>query len=96
MTVVEVTKRPYEINVSGHAGFNPGNDIVCSAISMLCGALDNACSGKDGYASSGTDGNGYFRCVYHGKNREIIGMFDMVVGGFKMLAQEYPDYICVR
>ena len=93
MTRIEVTKRPYEINVSGHAGYNPGNDIVCAAISMLCAALDADCQGMEGYASSGTQGDGFFRCVYHGRNREIIGKFHMAVTGFKLLAQTYPDHI---
>lgn len=37
--LVNVKDNDYKISVKGHAGYNPGNDIVCSAISCLTFAM---------------------------------------------------------
>lgn len=39
--MTNVTFKGYSCVVKGHAGFNPGNDIVCSAVSTLANTLVN-------------------------------------------------------
>ena len=36
---VKINRNTYELNMQGHAGYCPGNDIVCSACSALAAAL---------------------------------------------------------
>jgi uncharacterized protein YsxB (DUF464 family) len=39
-------REEYTIDIEGHADFNPGNDIVCSAASILAYTLENALANK--------------------------------------------------
>ena len=38
--MIYVTITPASLSVKGHAGYNPGNDIVCAAVSALV-AMDD-------------------------------------------------------
>lgn len=33
--MINITIAPAQLTVTGHAGYNPGNDIVCAAVSAL-------------------------------------------------------------
>lgn len=37
--MINITIAPAQLAVSGHAGYNPGNDIVCAAVSALVQTL---------------------------------------------------------
>lgn len=50
MTRITITEEQgwAKIKIAGHALYNPGNDIVCAAISALAGVLAGICEQIDG------------------------------------------------
>ena len=81
------------IEIIGHAGFGePGKDILCAACSILmytlCDALPNL---------KITSGNGYARldgsCVGEGGDAPPRETFALIARGYRLLGQNYPDYI---
>ncbi len=85
----------YELVMEGHAGFNPGNDIVCSALSCLFFSLANYLDGigaKPFVEYDKDSGYGHILC------RGCSGVrfaFEFCAFGFRMLAEMYPDNVCV-
>ena len=87
------------LECSGHTGFaKRGSDLLCSAISILCltlhyylieaaenGLVANLMSDvQDGYV------NIRFTCP---RGSEADKCFTAITGGFRMLAESFPDYI---
>ncbi len=79
--------------VTGHANYNPGEDIVCAGVSALTGALV-------GYARQSPDcrhlrvsvrPGEVFLCV----RGDLCAGFDMIVGGLCRIAAAYPDHVRV-
>lgn len=93
MIVVELKNEGDKYNVCGigHADYNPGNDIVCSAVSMLF------------YAFVGYLVNSNIECKYtldSGNSRiEAVGdakeCFEMLKIGVLQLEEKYPDNVKV-
>ena len=89
--------------IKGHAGYNPGNDIVCSAISGLAytlwGAVINLCGIND---IRYKDDPGDFLLDIPIKNLSspIYGklktIFLTVYTGIKLIAKSYPDNVEVN
>lgn len=85
----------FEVSMFGHSGFNPGNDIVCSALSCLFFALCNYLDyiGAEPFVEYDTKaGNGYIKCCGGARVRFAV---DFCIYAFKMLEIAYPDYISV-
>ena len=80
--------------VQGHAGYCPGNDIVCAGVSALIGALTQYASTHSHYR--------HVRCrVHKGETFFACGEgaadgFDMIVYGLAAVAAAYPDYVRVH
>lgn len=85
------------IRAEGHAGYNPGNDIVCAAISALMqtlyAAMDSVCHAEA--AEKHSDGK-MLVVAYKGgaRKREIETLFRGILCGLTLIAEEYAD--CVR
>ena len=100
MTNVSISKngRRYTLDIEGHAGFNPGNDIVCAAVSMLACTLAATLEESDSKAYTDTqevtleEGNVHIvfdaRMPFAGKL-----IIDQIRIGFMLLAEEYPQNI---
>ena len=96
MTRVTYFQKDDEISVDvvGHAGYAvEGSDIVCSAISMLIQTL---------IAYLDTD---ECECKYeiktghvwaYAKGRDAKIAFGVIMTGFWLLSQNYPDYVCLE
>ena len=85
----------FEVSMSGHSGFNPGNDIVCSALSCLFFALSNYLDyiGADPFVEYDTkEGKGFIKCCGGLRVRFAV---DFCIYAFKMLELTYPDYVSV-
>lgn len=85
----------FGICAEGHAEYNPGNDIVCSAISCLLqtlyAGLEMQCftpvehrqeSGK--FVVSGS--------VY-GYRERFVALFNSILYGLELIAEQYPDNV---
>jgi uncharacterized protein YsxB (DUF464 family) len=90
-----------QLEVMGHAGFNPGNDIVCSAISALAytyaGAMNNL-----KLTSSFKDLSGDFLCEADISGAGIADkmkaktIFNTIFIGIKQVADSYPENVVVK
>ena len=93
MIKIEASKKnnTYRIEMQGHAGFNPGNDIVCAAASMLIQTLQ--CSiliGLNGGVLELAEfSSGNAKLLFHGGG----DLFKSTLLGFEMLQKAYPDHV---
>jgi len=83
----------FAIKMEGHAGFNPGNDIVCSAASMLIQTLHcSLLSGINGGSLKSADfSHGYAQLEFKGGQ----DLYHHTVLGFELLQKAYPDHVFV-
>lgn len=81
------------VKIDGHAGFNPGNDIVCAAVSTLMFAYLNTLieEGID-YELFSADGS----YMIKSKSDDVEPYLMMLTVGLKMIRQEYPEYVEVE
>lgn len=80
------------IEADGHAGFNPGNDIVCSAVSTLFYTFGAYASSKEGAECDCVFADGCSKIKVSGDIDEAYKMFNM---GLKMIEKKYPENICM-
>lgn len=88
----------YSIIVKGHAGFNPGNDIVCAAVSTLmytllqCMIAENDAGNLEEFHSYLDERGGYMRLRVKPK-AETAGyvdtMFSTISTGFALVSKKY-------
>mgnify|MGYP000000588076 FL=1 len=85
------------IRAEGHAGYNPGNDIVCAAISALMqtlyAAMDSVCHA----AAEERHSDGMMAVIaYKERNnrKEAETLFHGILCGLELIAEEYAD--CVK
>lgn len=102
MMTVEISAKSgvYAIRAQGHAGFaDPGQDIVCSAASILIYTLAEMVFSEDFDESPTVDlsaGDALIQCKPTEENEaRIRDAYDFVETGFAMLQQEYPGHICL-
>ena len=87
------------IRAEGHAEYNPGNDIVCAAVSAL---MQTIYAGLDGvcHASVGEKQEDGLMVVvaYTGTNneKEIHTLFKSIVLGLELIAREHPDHVQIE
>lgn len=94
-----------EIEMTGHAGYNPGNDIVCAAASMLGQAFAQKLLDM-GYrreiCTMRMDPLDKGKLLAYGKANGTVStirletMADTVITGFKLLAEEFPEYVKLK
>lgn len=95
----------YEINgdnmtlsMRGHAGYNPGNDIVCAGCSAvfysLVGALENMEDDLDSLDTLEESGNA--EVMIRGGNEKVLSCFMMAVIGFMQIEKAYGKYVEVE
>ena len=75
-----------QLEIKGHAGYNPGNDIVCASISTLVGVLARTVEKEGGYAE-----------IEEGRALAILPrgtITDIVLDLFLDLVEDYPN--CVQ
>ena len=100
MIEIKVNPKKYEVSITGHAGqAEKGQDIVCSAISILFYTLaqsiaESAAMLKASADIRSDDGNGYLRCEPKEEYRgNIERTYWTILVGFELVANEYPEYI---
>lgn len=87
------------IRVEGHAEYNPGNDIVCAAVSAL---MQTLYAGLDGvcHASAGEKHEDGMMVVVVYTDREnekaVHTLFQSILLGLQLIAGEYPEHVQIE
>ena len=90
------------LRVEGHATSAPaGEDLVCAAVSALCWTLIAEAEAEERYhaeiAADAETARVDVRCCPEGASAFACGyLFDIIMGGFALLAENYPEYITIR
>ncbi len=86
----------YQLEISGHAGYCPGNDIVCAAASALAHAFRAFLASKH-MKYEDVSRCGYVKIVLKKsnlhKNRFVQGGLACILEGFSLLEKTYPGYV---
>ena len=94
--MINVTITPTSLSVKGHAGYNPGNDIVCSAVSALVQTFEASAREftTDEIKSSLQDGDAVISWP-RAPTRELSLLIDSLYLGLCMMAASYPNNVSV-
>ena len=102
MTRVSYEPEAFRLRVEGHAGSAPaGRDLVCAAVSVLCWTLIAEAEAEERYhTETVTDEKRAYidvRCCPEGATAYACSyLFDIIMSGFTLLAENYPEYITIR
>ncbi len=94
VTTICLTKtgNTYKFKAEGHAGFNPGNDIVCASVCILTYALagrlqELGCNISDNDIISG------YAAFSFPVNNLTVQAVKTTFCGFRMLQKSFPDNV---
>jgi uncharacterized protein YsxB (DUF464 family) len=96
-----VKNKHFALRILGHAEFNPGNDIVCAAVSALAYTFAGAVQGYGDIGKLRLE-SGDFVCTLDTNGREKADsdhasiVFDTILLGLKQIEATYPDNIRVE
>jgi uncharacterized protein YsxB (DUF464 family) len=105
MTTIKIDKFDNRVlvEITGHAGYRPGNDIVCAAVSMLTSTLAQCVMDEEMQGNITIDymelqdGNVNMDFNYiDSAAQKIETVIETVYTGFELLAEKYPDYISLE
>jgi uncharacterized protein YsxB (DUF464 family) len=90
-----------ECHIEGHAGYNPGNDIVCSAVSALGYALVGALKNINGLSIREMQAENGIDVIINpfiepSRQRAVDMVFTTVYIGLKQIEQAYPGHVQVK
>lgn len=80
----------WSLEANGHAGYNPGNDIVCSAVSCLLYSLAGYLANREDVESEAIIESGYARISVGCGADEALELVEI---GLLQLERRYGDYI---
>lgn len=81
--------------MEGHAGFNPGNDIVCAGCSALAFALLGWLANfHPEHAEARSDG--YLEISVLGVSPELEGAWGLAEIGFEQISAAHPKFVRVE
>ena len=94
--MINITIAPAQLSVSGHAGYNPGNDIVCAAVSALVQTFEASAREftTDEIRSSLQDGNAVIAWP-RAPTEKLKLLIDSTCLGLIRMAGSYPENIKV-
>ena len=94
--MIYVTITPVALSVQGHAGYNPGNDIVCAAVSALVQTFEASAREftTDEIKSSLKDGDAVISWP-RAPTAELSLLIDSLYLGLCMMAESYPNNVSV-
>lgn len=108
MTTIEYTSDDNKVSIiiDGHADYNPGGeDIVCSALSILTCTLMNALLDLEdrciifNYGHTDTDDAGHAEIRYQYLDcdlKEVSSVVDTILLGYELLSNTYPDNVQLK
>lgn len=83
----------------GHAGFNPGNDIVCSAVSALLQTLYAGLEIKCDAKVDRHQEDGHFEIqaeFYDGNRMAVRAVFGTIITGLELISREHPENVKIE
>lgn len=95
----------FRVQIYGHAGFNPGNDPVCAAASMLAYTLLQCVIAEDDAGNLASFKNeidekaGTFHLRVSVKPdfvNKVAVMIGTIAAGFSILAHQYPKHVATE
>lgn len=94
--MIQITITPAFLSARGHAGYNPGNDIVCAAVSALVQTFEASAREftQDAIVSSMEDGNAVIAWP-RAPTKELALLIDSLYLGLCRIAAEYPGHVSV-
>jgi uncharacterized protein YsxB (DUF464 family) len=94
--MINVTITPTSLSVKGHAGYNPGNDIVCAAVSALVQTFEQSARDltTDTITSSMEDGDAVITWP-RAPTKELTILIDSAFLGLSSIADTFPQYVSV-
>lgn len=94
--MIRIQITPTSLSATGHAGYNPGNDIVCAAVSALVQTFEASAREftTDEIRSSLQDGNAVISWP-RAPTAELKLLIDSTCLGLIRLAGSYPENIKV-
>lgn len=98
MVKIQIDPIARRIVAEGHAGYAPvGQDIVCSAVSVLTQTLQEYISDVNGFSVSDNGERWSVGCLPETKEeiRRTGIAFDMTLVGLEMLENTYPEFVSV-
>lgn len=93
MIVINIllNEQNFSMSVIGHAEYNPGNDVVCSACSIITQTFCRYVSDM-GFTDAISEEEGTTKI--EGKtNSDIKRILDFIITGYQGLADTYPDNV---
>ena len=98
--MIHVIISPTSLSVQGHAGYNPGNDIVCAAVSALVQTFEASAREftTDEINSFMQDGDAVISWP-RAPTKELSLLIDSICLGLFRMAESYPENIevtCTR
>lgn len=91
----------HQMQIRGHAGYCPGNDILCAAVSALihtfCAYIEDM-KEMDGYHIDIGPGKADIRWWYDrvtDQSQKILGAYEGMIQGYRLLARTYPEYLYI-
>lgn len=95
MTKISICMGPdtLSITMDGHAGFNPGNDVVCAGLSAIMTALQGYLNNIPERCTIITKPG---HCVAQAPcDMRLISVFELAEIGFLQIEAAYPDNVSV-
>lgn len=85
-------EKEISICIKGHAGYRAKDDIVCSAISILGQTMISYLAVSD----CKSDYSIRTGCIWaHAKGDDVKVVLQVIMAGFHLLEDQYPDYVKV-
>lgn len=88
----------HRLEMTGHADYNPGNDVVCAGASAIAYTLLGYLHNAEGHLlemqeETVESGNLLVRCL---GDEMVAEAHKMALIGFLQLAERYPEHVSVR
>lgn len=101
MVTIEFRTGPFCNNIyvsaKGHADYNPGNDIVCAAVSAVLQTLEAWVQDSDKAAVLELEKQpGDYKLAYEAKSIAAFEPARAAYLGLLSLSKSYPDHVCVK
>ena len=90
---LEKDSKKIKLSITGHAMYNPGNDIVCSAASVLGQAAVTMVQNMQGVYTEANMKPGNLEMIVFGDTEKIMDRLAVMTTGFRMLSAAYPEYV---
>ena len=95
MVRISTNEKNMAVKAQGHSGYRPkGQDIVCSAVSILLYSYAAELLRLGAKPDIRDDGDVFE--IRPGTGKGCRPAYDTVITGLRLLADEYPQHVCIK